>query len=25
LRIYSDDGPYECGQIYDDSGQLIVF
>ena len=25
LRIYSDDGPYECGQIYDDSGRLIVF
>lgn len=25
LRIYSDDGPYECGQIYDDADQLTVF
>ncbi len=25
LRIYSDDGPYECGQIYDDANRLTVF
>lgn len=25
LRIYSEDGPYECGQIYDDANQLTVF
>lgn len=25
LRIYSDDGPYECGQIYDETDQLTVF
>lgn len=25
LRIYSEDGPYECGQIYDEAGLLIVF
>ncbi len=25
LRIYSEDGPYECGQIYDDANRLTVF
>ena len=25
LRIYSNDGPYECGQIYDDANRLTVF
>ncbi len=25
LRIYSDDGLYECGQIYDDENRLTVF
>ena len=25
LRIYSDDGPYECGQINDDAIRLTVF
>jgi hypothetical protein len=25
IRIFTDEGPYECGQIYDDSGLLIVF
>ena len=25
LRIYGDDGPYECGEIYDDANQLTVF
>jgi len=25
LRIYSDQGQFECGQIYDDEGRLTVF
>lgn len=25
VRIYSDDGPYECGQIYDGVSRLTVF
>ncbi|BEV01014.1 hypothetical protein [Novosphingobium olei] len=25
LRIPSDDGPFECGQIYDEAGRLKVF
>lgn len=25
LRIYSNVGPYECGQIYDEADQLTVF
>lgn len=25
IRILSDEGPYECGQIYDEEGQLTVF
>ena len=25
IRILSDDGPYECGQIYDRAGHLTVF
>lgn len=25
IRILSDEGPYECGQIYDKDGQLTVF
>lgn len=25
LRIFSEEGPYEDGQIYDEAGELIVF
>ena len=25
LRIFSDEGPYECGQIYDEDGRITVF
>lgn len=25
LRIYSDKGQFECGQIYDDQGRITVF
>jgi hypothetical protein len=25
LRVFSDEGPYECGQIYDEQGKLTVF
>ncbi|MEP2725499.1 hypothetical protein [Roseibium sp.] len=25
LRIFSDEGPYECGQIYDKDGAITVF
>lgn len=25
IRILSDEGPYECGQIYDEDGRLMVF
>tara|TARA_B100001057_G_C22513053_1_gene818712 strand:- start:203 stop:562 length:360 start_codon:yes stop_codon:yes gene_type:complete len=25
IRILSDEGPYECGQIYDEEGQVTVF
>jgi hypothetical protein len=25
IRIFSDEGPYECGQIYDETGKFTVF
>jgi hypothetical protein len=25
LRVFSDEGPYECGQIYDEQGEVTVF
>ena len=25
VRIFSHEGPYECGQIYDEDGQITVF
>ena len=25
LRIFSEEGPFECGQIYDDTGLMTVF
>ena len=25
IRVYSDESPYECGQIYDEDGRITVF
>ncbi|MEO5774256.1 MAG: hypothetical protein ABIQ32_09085 [Sphingomicrobium sp.] len=25
LRVFSNEGPYECGQIYDEQGKVTVF